>query len=47
MSDSKNITTMKNKAIKIEIEKTLNCIDKIEKVKPSSDLFEKIKKKLS
>ena len=37
---------MKSKLIETEIQKTLDCIEKIKKVKPSSSNFEEIKQKL-
>lgn len=37
---------MKNKSIKNEIKKTLDCAEKIKKVKSNVYLFDKIKQKL-
>ncbi len=37
---------MKSKSIEIEVQQTVDCIEKIKQVKPSRSLFEKIKQKL-
>lgn len=39
--------TMKNDSIKIEVQKTLACLEKTQRVKPTNSFFEKVKAKLT